>query len=78
MTLKEYVSQSVADLSEVELAQVAEYLDFLKFRASQVGRVMSDNAHLAALYAEFSAEDRLMAEVGIDDYYQGLMSEDAG
>ena len=31
---------------------------------------------LAALYAEFAEEDRLLAEEGMEDYYQGLLAED--
>ncbi len=36
----------------------------------------SDDAHLAALYAEFAHEDRSLAEKGIEDYQRGLVGDD--
>jgi hypothetical protein len=35
-----------------------------------------NDAQLATLYAEFFEADRKLAEEGIEDYEQGLMSED--
>ena len=76
MTVKEQVEQQLDELSEAELRQVAEYLEFLKFR-SRDRRPSLDETQLAALYAEFSADDRAMAEEGLEDYVGGLVREDA-
>ncbi len=76
MTLKEYVSQTVEELTDAELEQVAEYLAFLKFRARRAEIPPFDKEQIASLYAEFAAEDRLVAEEGMSDYYNGLISED--
>ena len=35
-----------------------------------------NKAELAALYAEFSAEDSELAEQGLDDFLQGLLTDD--
>ena len=40
-------------------------------------KVELDEASLAALYAEFAAEDRDLAENGLEDYRQSLAAEDA-
>lgn len=76
MTLKEYVAQSVENLSDVELEQVAEYLAFLRFRARTSSIPAFDAEKMATLYAEFAEEDRQLAEAGMGDYYQGLLDED--
>ena len=76
MSVKEQVARALDSLSEAELKQVAEYVAFLKFRA-QVNRMPSlDEAQLAALYSEFTDEDRLLAEEGMSDYAKGLVKED--
>jgi len=36
-----------------------------------------DDAQLTALYAEFSNDDRALAEHGIENYEKGLAGEDA-
>lgn len=76
MTLKEYVAQTLESLSDDDLHQVAEYLAFLKFRALKSNMPAFDAEQVAALYAEFAEEDRLLAEEGMADYYQGLVAED--
>lgn len=76
MTVKEQVEQQLDDLSEAELRQVAEYLEFLKFR-SRDRKPSFDETQLAALYAEFGADDRAMAEEGLEDYVGGVAKEDA-
>jgi hypothetical protein len=76
MTVKEYVTQAIESLSEPELQQVAEYLAFLKFRARVSAAPRLDTTQTGALYAEFAEEDRAMAEVGMADYYAGLITED--
>jgi len=39
--------------------------------------VRADDAAMAALYAEFATEDRVLAEDGLADYAAGLAREDA-
>ena len=73
MTVKEQVVHALTDLSEVEVAQVAEYLDFLRFRRE---KPPSDEGRLAALYAEFADEDRGLAEQGMAEYAEQLSRED--
>lgn len=77
MSTKEQVLEEIETLSEAELKEVAEYLEFLKFRSHNKSRVL-DESQLAALYAEFAEEDRSLAEEGMTDYAEGLMKEDAG
>lgn len=76
MTVKEYVDQALENLDEVELAKVAEYVSFLRFRARVPTTPSLDAAQLASLYAEFATEDRSMAEEGMEEYAQGLAMED--
>ncbi|HKP51421.1 MAG TPA: hypothetical protein VJ183_02090 [Chloroflexia bacterium] len=76
MTPKDYVSRTLESLSDAEIEQVAEYLAFLKFRARRLGKPTFDTEQMAALYGEFAEEDRLLAEEGMAEYYQGLLSED--
>lgn len=77
MSIKEYVTQAIEDLNETELTQLAEYLTFLRFRARLPVMPSVDKAQLAALYAEFGGEDRLLAEEGMEEYAAGLQAEDA-
>jgi hypothetical protein len=41
-------------------------------------KIECDEAQLAALYAEFADEDRVLAEEGMESYESGLLVEDAG
>lgn len=76
MTIREQVSRTIDSLSESELRQVAEYLSFLRFRSRFQRKTSIDEKRLAQLYAEFSNEDRELAEEGIEDYNKDLLSED--
>ncbi len=76
MSIKEYVTQAIEGLNEAELAQLAEYVTFLRFRTRLPVMPPIDKAQLAALYAEFGEEDRLLAEEGLEDYAAGLRVED--
>ena len=76
MSIKEQVTQDLESLNEAELEQVAEFLDFLRFRARIKATEIVDEPRLAALYAEFADEDREMAEEGMVDYAKGLVEED--
>lgn len=76
MTIKEQVTKTIGSLSESELRQVAEYLSFLKFRSHYQSKFVIEEEKLSALYGEFADEDRQLAEEGLEDYDQGLLSED--
>jgi hypothetical protein len=75
-SVKEQVTQALDTLSEAELQQVAEYVAFLRFRARVAPPPIVDTAQLAALYAEFTDEDRALAEEGLDEYHDQLQLED--
>ena len=75
MSLIEQVTHDINDLSQPELEKVAEYLAFLKFHAQLQSAPRFDETQLAALYAEFAREDRLLAEEGLADYVEGLTTE---
>jgi hypothetical protein len=45
--------------------------------SAQNVEAFSDDARLAALYEEFSEDDQTLAEAGISDFVQGLVSEDS-
>jgi len=77
MTIKEQIARELDALTESELAQVAEYVAFLKFHARVKPIPKLDETQLAVLYAEFADEDRDMAEEGISDFAEGLTKEDA-
>ena len=74
MSVKEQVTRALDTLSDAELRHVAEYVDFLKFRARRTGSTLSDT-ELAALYAEFADEDRALAEEGMAEYSEALQAE---
>jgi len=76
-SIKRQVIQALDRLSETELAQVAEFLAFLKFRARLQTMPTLEEAQLATLYAKFAEDDRELAEEGIAEYVQGLLREDA-
>jgi len=46
-------------------------------RTFTLDRDETDDAQLAALYAEFADEDRRLADEGVDDYQRGMVGEDA-
>ena len=76
MTVREYVSQTVQSLDETELAEVADYLAYLRFRARSHAMSAIDASRISALYAEAEDEDRKLAEAGMADYAKGLAKED--
>jgi hypothetical protein len=75
MSVKDQVVQAIEHLSDTQLQQVIEYVDFLKFRAGRMPSSL-DDAQLATLYAEFAQEDQALAEDGLADYNAGLQAED--
>ncbi len=66
---------SLSDLTEAQLRQVAEYLEFLKFRERRKSEPQIDEAEIEALYAEFADEDRELAESGLTEYAANLSTE---
>lgn len=77
MTLKEQVKQDLERLDEGGLREVADFVAFLQFRTRRYAAPDWDEAKMAALYAEFTEEDRTLAEAGMTDYAAGLAREDA-
>jgi hypothetical protein len=69
----EALKQDIEQLNRQQLKQVADFIAFLKFRNQR--RVSLEPSQLAAL-AEFAAEDRALAEAGMDDYVAMLNQED--
>jgi hypothetical protein len=77
MTVKEYVNQTLQTMNDAELAEVADYLAFLRFRARSHATPPLDTSQMASLYAEAAAEDRNLAEEGMGEYAGGLVAEDS-
>lgn len=78
ISTREKVVKSLSDLTEAQLRQVAEYLEFLKFHERRKDDSQLDDAELETLYAEFADEDRELAESGLTEYAATLEREDAG
>ncbi|WP_254564791.1 hypothetical protein [Oscillatoria sp. HE19RPO] len=72
---RETIKQDLDRLSDEQLRAVADFIAFLKFR-DQRDRVNLNATQLAALATEFAAEDRTLAEAGMDDYVEMLVQED--
>jgi hypothetical protein len=62
-------------LADIEKREVATEIMRRTFRLDSKAHL--DESHLAALYDEFAAEDRDLAEQGVEDYGRGLTLEDA-
>jgi hypothetical protein len=77
MTVREYVNQTVELLDEAELAELADYLAYLRFRARSHAIPPIDAKRVSSLYAEAEEEDRILAETGMVDYAAGLAKEDS-
>ena len=74
---KEKVSSDIINLNDVQLRQVAEFLDYLKFKEKSKRPRQFDESEIAKLYQEFSEEDRELAETDLADYAENLNFEDA-
>ena len=72
ISTKEKVVTNLSDLTETQLRQVAEYLEFLRFRELRKSGSRLDDAELQALYGEFADEDRELAEFGLAEYAANL------
>jgi ABC-type phosphate transport system auxiliary subunit len=77
MSTRERVVTTLDDLTETQMQQVADFLEFLKFRERQKHDSELDDATLEALYAEFAEEDRELSEAGLGQYVANLEHEDA-
>jgi ABC-type phosphate transport system auxiliary subunit len=75
LSVKDIV-QELTELDEPDLEQVSEYISFLRFRARHKISLILDEKNLALLYAQFSDEDKELAELGMSDYVDGLKEED--
>lgn len=71
----EALKQDLDRLTGEQLQQVAEFIAFLKFRDKRDRLNSLDTSQLATLVT-FGEEDRVQAEVGINDYAQMLHQED--
>ena len=76
MNVKEEVARQLEGFSEAELAELVQYLAFLRYK-SRITPHDYDEQQLAALYGEFAEEDRALAEEGIAGYASALAKEDA-
>lgn len=77
ISTKEKVATDLAELNDMQLQTVAEFLQFLKFRERRKFETQFDDVELEALYAEFADEDRELAEAGLAEYADNLAREDA-
>ena len=77
MSVKEQVVHGLDTLSEAKLAEVAEFLAFLRFRARLQPMSKLDETPLATLYTKCAKEDQALAEAGMAEYMHGLCQEDA-
>lgn len=73
--VKERITENIADLNETQLDELAQYLEFLKFRAERNAK--PNLTELTDLYAEFAEDDRELAEIGISNYESDLRKEDS-
>ncbi|MEH1901303.1 MAG: hypothetical protein V7L04_07780 [Nostoc sp.] len=62
-------------MNEEQLKQVSDFIAFLKFRSRNVSWQIDKN-QMAALYSEFTQEDRQLAEAGLNEYAELLTQED--
>jgi hypothetical protein len=76
MTLREQIGHELDALTELELKHVANYVAILKGKGNRDIESLGDEERMRALYAEFSDEDRSLAEAGMSDYSDGLARED--
>ncbi len=73
---KEKVSSDIINLNDAQLRQVAEFLDYLKFKEKSKRPRQFDESEIAKLYQEFGEEDRELAESGLVEYADNLNFED--
>lgn len=71
----EKLKQELDQFNDEQLKQVAEFIEFIKFR-SRFNQKIVDLHQFASLYQEFAEEDRELAEDGMADYMEQLRQED--
>ena len=72
---RENLKQEIDRFNDEQLKQVAEFIEFIKFR-SRFHQKVVDLPQFASLYQEFAQEDRELAEDGIGNYIEELQKED--
>ncbi|MBW4518027.1 MAG: hypothetical protein KME11_22735 [Timaviella obliquedivisa GSE-PSE-MK23-08B] len=72
---KETIKQEIDQFNDTQLKQIAEFIEFIKFR-NQFQTKVTDLHQSANLYQEFAQDDRELAEVGMADYAELLQRED--
>lgn len=77
ISTREKVATHLSALTEAQLCEVAEYLEFLRFREYRKIDSQFDEANFESLYAEFADEDRELAGIGLAEYSASLDREDA-
>jgi hypothetical protein len=68
---KESLKQELDFFNDEQLKQVADFIDFVKFR-TKFSQQTTDLSEFADLYQEFAQEDRELAEVGMSEYAETL------
>jgi rubrerythrin len=74
MALREDILNKIHTLNDDELRHLGEYLEFLR---QDTSGPISDEQQLAKLYAEFALEDQELADDGLADYSDALLTEDS-
>ncbi|QGZ90057.1 hypothetical protein [Microcystis aeruginosa] len=69
------LKQDLDQLTNDQLQQVADFIAFLKFQDKR-RRIILDPSQLASLATDFTEEDRIFAETGMDDYAVMLAQEE--
>jgi hypothetical protein len=77
MSTREQIVREIDTLSQSELEDVAKYVAFVRYQSLINAIPTVGENQLAALYAEFAAEDRHIAEQGMSDYAVALAKEDS-
>lgn len=72
---KDALKQEIEQLNDIQLKQITEFIEFVKFR-SKFQEKVTDLNPFASLYQEFAQEDRELAEIGMEDCIQQLLRED--
>jgi hypothetical protein len=72
----EALKRDLDRLTNEQLQQVADFIDFLKFRDKRRHKIVIDPSQLESLATEFNEEDRAFAETGMSDYAAMLERED--
>ncbi|MCL5990868.1 MAG: hypothetical protein M1419_02045 [Bacteroidetes bacterium] len=69
------IIDSINTLSSRELIELSTYIDYIKFR-SNYKKKKNNYEDSFKHYADFTEEDKLMANEGMDDYFKSVTSED--